>query len=50
MNKRKENQMNSDKVVEILNKVNEIVDYAVENDGHTSQELYSELIDMLKKY
>ena len=42
--------MSNDKVVEILNKVNEIVDYAIENDGHTSQELYSELEDMLKKY
>lgn len=42
--------MNNDKVVKILNKVIEIVDYAVENDGHPSQELYSELVDMLKKY
>ena len=42
--------MDNDKIVEILNKVNEIVDYAVENGGHTSQELYSELEDMLKKY
>lgn len=40
--------MNNDKIVAIIAKVNEIVDYAVANDGHTSGEMYAELENMLK--
>jgi hypothetical protein len=40
--------MDNDKIVTILAKVNEIVDYAIANDGHTSSEMYVELENMLK--
>ena len=38
----------NDKIVAILAKVNEIVEYAIANDGHTSSEMYAELENMLK--
>lgn len=40
--------MTNDKIINILAKVNEIVDYAIANDGHTSNEAYAELENMLK--
>lgn len=40
--------MSNDKIINIIAKVNEIVDYAVNNDGHTSNEAYAELENMLK--
>ena len=40
--------MTNDKITNILAKVNEIVDYAIANDGHTSNEAYAELENMLK--
>lgn len=40
--------MSNDKIIAVLAKVNEIVDYAVANDGHMSDEMYAELENMLK--